>query len=382
MATNLSETLDKVIAQSLANQRLVGGVILIAHKGRLIYEKAVGWKDREAQKAMHLETAFRLSSVTKPFVTVAALKLVEQGVISLDTPVTRWLPYFKPTLPETGEHPVITLHHLLTHQAGLSYGFALPKDSIYHRLGISDGIDYCPTLTLDENMRRLALAPLFYSPEEKWDYSLAIDVVGAMLENICDRPLPNIIEKYITAPLGLESCRFWGTSDVLATPYYNADPMPKRMRIEEILSPDEKGAIIFSPRRAEEKTAYPSGGAGMVGNAPDILRFLEIIRLNGDSLLKKSSVDRMFTNHVGAKMASQKPGFGFGYGGSLIIDPQIVGTGQSKNTLQWGGVYGHRWFIDRQQSITAVILTNTTFEGMAGQLPQQITEAIYQHLDS
>ncbi|MFT8736043.1 MAG: serine hydrolase domain-containing protein [Zymomonas mobilis] len=376
MTSNLSGKLDEIIQQSLDQQRLVGCVLIIAHKGRVVYQKAAGWKDRENRQAMAIETSFRLSSVTKPLVTAAVLRLVEEGKISLDTPVTRWLPYFRPKVAGQSEAPVITLHHLLTHQSGLNYGFLLPQDSIYHRLDISDGIDFRPTCSLEENMHQLAKAPLFYHPGKGWGYSLAIDVIGAMLEKLCKRPLPAIIEDYVTKPLGLQSCRFWAHSDELAVPYYNAKPIPKKMGALE-----NYGGVLFSPRRAEEKSAYPSGGAGMIGNAPDLIRFFEVLRTGESRFLSQATRERMFTNHVSREISTDKPGFGFGYGGSLIIDPKIVGSGQSEGTMQWGGVYGHRWFIDPTREITAVSLTNTGFEGMNGAYPEEITKAIYQSID-
>ncbi|MFT9180130.1 MAG: serine hydrolase domain-containing protein [Zymomonas mobilis] len=375
MASSLSHRLDEIIQQSLDNQRLVGCVLLVAHNGQLIYQKAAGWKDREKRQAMAVDSVFRLSSVTKPLVTAAALRLVEEGRISLDTPVTRWLPYFKPQFADAPETPVITLHHLLTHQSGLNYGFSLPEDSIYHHLGISDGLDFCPALTLEENMRRLAKAPLFYYPTEGWAYSLGMDVVGAMLEKLCQRPLPEIIADYVTHPLGLHSCRFWAEADDLVVPYYNTKSEPQRMGDKETY-----GGIIFSPRRATEKQAYPSGGAGMVGNAKDLLHFFEILRTGKEGFLSQETINRMFTNHIDPKISTDKAGFGFGYGGSLVVDPDKVGSGQSEGTMQWGGVYGHRWFIDRKRAITVVSLTNTSFEGMNGAFTEDFTKAIYENI--
>jgi CubicO group peptidase (beta-lactamase class C family) len=173
----LGERLDQAIDGAIAEQRIVGAVVLVARDGRLVYHRAAGLADREAGRALSEDGVFRLASLTKPMVAAAAMGLVEEGTLKLSDPVTKWLPGFHPALAD-GTQPVITVRHLLTHTSGLSYGFLEGPDHPYHRLGVSDGIDQAG-ISLDENVDRLAKAPLSYRPGSAWRYSLSMDVLGA-----------------------------------------------------------------------------------------------------------------------------------------------------------------------------------------------------------
>jgi CubicO group peptidase (beta-lactamase class C family) len=134
---------------------------------------------------------------------------------------------------------------------------------------------------------------------------------------------------------------------------------------------------LFDVRRILDPQAYPSGGAGMAGTAGDIARFLETIRRGGAPILSAHSVQLMVTDSVGAKAQTQGPGWGFGYGWAVLDDPALTGTPQSRGTFEWGGAYGHSWFVDPQQKLTVVALTNTAYEGMSGLFTHQLRDAVY-----
>jgi CubicO group peptidase (beta-lactamase class C family) len=155
----LKQKVDAVIDQAIAEDRIVGTVVLIEQNGKLVYERAAGLADKESRKPMQLDTQFRLSSVSKPIVTVAALALLDRRKIALDDPVTKWLPDFKPKLAD-GTTPTITIRQLLTHTAGLSYTFSEKDDGPYHQAQVSSGFDGVK-IDLAEEMRRLASVPLF-----------------------------------------------------------------------------------------------------------------------------------------------------------------------------------------------------------------------------
>ncbi len=138
--SRLSVEVSGAITRALDEQRIVGAVVLVAHDGETVFEQAAGLANREAGTPMAIDTLFRLASVTKAIVAAAAMTLVERGTLSLDSPVTQWLPEFQPTLP-SGESPQITIRHLLTHTAGLDYRFQQPADGPYVRANISDGFD-------------------------------------------------------------------------------------------------------------------------------------------------------------------------------------------------------------------------------------------------
>lgn len=367
--------LDRVVEQAIAEKRIVGTVVLVERDGQVIYRRAAGFADREAAIPMREDTIFRLASLSKPIVSATFMRLVEENRVSLDDPVTKWLPDFRPGLPG-GETPVITLRQLLTHTSGLSYGFLESGGSAYHRLSVSDGLDQ-PGLSLEENLRRLRQAPLAFRPGEGWRYSLGIDVLGAVIEKATGQSLQEAVEAAVTGPLKMRDTGF-AVADTsrLATPYADGQPAPVRMT-DGLFVPLGEGGARFAPSRALDPASYPSGGAGMVGAAGDIARFLEAIRTGGGGVLSPDTVAAMMRDHVGPQAQTQGPGWGFGYGWAVLDEPAGAGTPQSAGTIQWGGAYGHSWFVDPARKLTVIALTNTAFEGMSGVFPVAIRDAVY-----
>lgn len=371
----LAARIDQVVDRAIAEQRLVGTVVLVARNGKVVYHRAAGLADREAGRPMREDAIFRFSSVTKPFVTAAAMRLVQDGKLHLDDPVTKWLPDFRPRLAD-GSEPVITLRQLLDHTSGLTYGLAEPASHPYHALGVSDGIDLSG-ITLDENLRRLGKAPLSFPPGSAWRYSLGVDVMGGVMEKATGKTLPQVVAATITGPLRLADTGFLARAPArLTAAYVNAQPAPTRMTDNQDVSLGGT-AIRFAPGRATDPTAFPSGGAGMVGTAGDVLTFLEAIRKGGAPILKAATVAEMMKDQVGERAATQGPGWGFGYGWAVLDDPVAARTPQAAGTIQWGGVYGHSWFVDAKSGLTVVAMTNTAFEGMNGAFTVQLRDAIY-----
>ncbi len=168
---------NAAIDQALAEQRLVGAVVIIALHGEIHFCRAAGLAERETARPMTVDTLFRLASISKPIVSTAAMVLVAQGKLELDGDIRRWLPDFQPRLAQ-GELADITVRQLLSHTAGLGYRFSeADDDGPYARAGVSDGMDKSE-ITLHENLRRLATVPLHFAPGTSWRYSLAIDVIG------------------------------------------------------------------------------------------------------------------------------------------------------------------------------------------------------------
>jgi CubicO group peptidase (beta-lactamase class C family) len=375
----LQRKVDAVIDQAIAEDRIVGAVVLVSQDGKLVYERAAGVADKESRKPMRIDTRFRLSSVSKPIVTVAALALVDRKKLSLDDPVTKWLPDFKPKLAD-GTTPTITVRQLLTHTSGLSYKFTEKPDGAYHKAQVSDGFDDVK-IDLAEEVRRLASVPLLNAPGTQWRYSLSLDVLGAVMERAAGQPLGTVVADLVTKPLGMTSTSFWvdrAQADRVATAYFNAPSGTARMADPQSV-PFAMSALVYSPARAFDSKVYPSGGAGMIGSAPDVLRLLEAMRKGGAPVLAKSSADAMFRNQV-AGTPGQAPGSGFGFGGALVVDAAAAKTPQSTGTLYWGGVYGHTWFVDPAKKITVVALTNTALEGLTGKFPVALRDAAYQEL--
>jgi CubicO group peptidase (beta-lactamase class C family) len=363
--------LDKVIDTAIARQRIVGTVVLVARDGEIAYRRAAGHADREQGVAMRPDAIFRLASITKPFVATAALKLADEETIDLAAPVTEWLPDFRPRLPD-GTAPTITLQHLLTHTAGLSYGFLEPADGPYRRARVSDGLDQ-PGLSLEENLARIASCPLAYAPGTLWRYSVATDVLGAVLQQATGMALPLVVQREVTGPLRMRETAFEVVDgNRLVVPYRDAKPAaPARMGDEEDV-PFMDGLAHFTPGRILDPRSYPSGGAGMAGTADDVMRFLLSLRTANRAILRAAEVDR-----TGTGAMTQGPGWGFGYLGAVLGHPKEAHSPQSCGTIQWGGAYGHYWFFDPLADLAVVQLTNTTFEGMAGAFPRDVRNAAY-----
>jgi CubicO group peptidase (beta-lactamase class C family) len=371
----LKSRLDGVIDRAIAEAHVVGVVMLVARAGTVVYQRAAGAADREAQRAMTMDTIFRYSSLSKPIVSATALALIERGQLALEDPVTKWIPEFRPCLAD-GWEPVITLRHLLTHTAGLSYKFSEPPDGPYHRANVSDGMDQ-PGLEFDENLRRLASVPLLFPPGTAWNYSLATDVLGKVIERVSGLSLQEAVARTITQPLKMQDTAFVTRDPArLAVPYASGDPKPVRMSDPHAV-PFPPGEMLFSPSRTLDTSSYPSGGTGMAGTASDFLSFLEALRRGGQGLLQPATVRLMTSNAIDDLPMLMGPGWGFGLGVAVLKDPAAANVPQGKGTWRWGGVYGHHWFVDPVHELSVVVLTNTALVGMIGEFPDALGREIY-----
>ncbi|MEK3839010.1 MULTISPECIES: serine hydrolase domain-containing protein [unclassified Paenibacillus] len=377
----LPERINKVIDKTITDKRLAGVVIKVALDGQLIYSRAAGYASRELNQPMRENALFRLASVSKPYTSTAALILVAQGRLKLDDRVDRWLPGFQPRL-ENGETPAMTVRHLMTHTAGLTYRFFQEEGGSYEQAGVSDGMDQSG-ITLEENLKRLASVPLLYHPGTQWRYSIATDVLGAVIANVSGNTLSETIRSLITRPLDLTDTSFVAVDPQRLTSAY-ADDVPG-LRLME--NPDRlafvEGTAGFrlAPDRALDSTAFPSGGAGMVGSAGDFLQLLETLRRGGAPLLPESLVREMTANQIGDLPMPFWPGRGFGLGMTVLKDPAAANTAESLGTWRMGGTYGHSWFVDVKQRLSVVAFTNTALEGMSGPFTVDLCNAIYGRLD-
>ncbi|WP_430392221.1 serine hydrolase domain-containing protein [Dyella sp. 20L07] len=374
----LKASVDAVVDTALNEQRLVGAVVLVQHRGRSVYRRAGGWADRETRQPMRTDTLFRLASVSKPIVTAAAMALVNRGVLDLDAPVTCWLPDFQPKLAD-GSTPVITLRHLLSHRAGLGYRFFdAESDGPHARAGVSDGMD-ATDISLAENVRRIATVPLQFAPGQSWGYSLGIDVAGAVLEAACGQPLGAIIRDVISAPLDMHNTAFHAVDATrLATPYVSDTPSPHRLGEGEVAPPfPDVTGIIYSPGRALNPLSFPSGGAGMASTAGDVMTLLETLRRGGAPVMQTEWIAEMARIQTGELDLPDAPGWGFGLGFSVLHDPSLTGTPEAPGTWRWGGAYGHSWFVDVARELSVVAFTNTLYEGMSGAFVTELRDAVY-----
>lgn len=366
--------LERVIDDAVSTGRIVGVVFLVAKDGEIVFAAERGHADREAGKPVRRDTLFRFASVTKPFVATAALAMADKGLISLADPVHRYLPYFRPKAPD-GSTPDITLRHLLTHTSGLSYDYGPQPD-------FSDGLANMD-LGFEENFTRLARRPLKFMPGARWEYSMAIDVLGAVLATVERTTLDEVVKRHVSDPLGITDARFTIVDrDRLATAYADGVPTATRMP-DQVTLGNANGTFTFAPARAFNPRAFQSGGAGMIGTASDVLRLLEAIRQGGAPILKAETCRAAISNQVGTlERGDVEAGQRFGYLSAVVDDPKIAATPQSKGTLNWGGVYGNDWYVDIARSLTVVSMTNTALEGCNGPFTVDTRNAVYADLDS
>lgn len=378
----LSTRIQAAVQLALDERRLVGAVILVARDGALLHRQAAGWAVRESRRPMTADAVFRLASVSKPIVSAAALVLVAQGRLGLDDHIDRWLPDFRPTLAD-GRPARITVRQLLSHTAGLGYRFLeTDADGPHARAGVSDGLD-ASGISLAENLRRIATVPLQYEPGTGWGYSLAVDVLGAVIEQVHGTPLDAAIRHLVTGPLGMADTGF-AVRDRLrvATAYVNDQPEPHPLAEGETVSPFEGIiGIPFRPARIFDSQAFPSGGAGMAGTAEDFLRLLEALRQGDGTFLPNEVIAEMARDQTGGLELPNAPGFGFGLGFSVLRDPALAASPESQGTWRWGGVYGHSWFVDRTQGLSVIAFTNTLYEGMSGRFVTDLRNAVYGALE-
>lgn len=363
----VAERADAVIDAAVRSD-IVGCVVLINQGGKPVYTRAAGYADREAGKPVTEDTIFRLASVTKPIVATTALRMVDLGLLSLDDPVTKYLPFFTPKAPD-GTTPGILIRHLLTHTSGLTYA-STPAD-------VTAGSDTKPIIPLEENLRRLARAPLQFAPGTKWEYGTSVDVLGGVLGAI-EGDISNVdaaVIKYVSGPLGMNDTRF-GVVDVLrlAHPYGDGAP-PLRMSDPQRMVHATTGNVsVMSPSRILQPGQTQCSGSAMAGTAGDFMKVLEAVRTD---FLSPALRDQALGNQIGEIGGlHNRPGGKFTFIGALHLDARA--SGWHKNGLiEWGGIWGNSWILDPASETSVVAYTNTMWSGCDGRFRNAIRDAVF-----
>jgi CubicO group peptidase (beta-lactamase class C family) len=368
-----SEHLNAVIDAALGDERIVGTQVRVMHRGELAYQRDAGYADRERAVPVRDDTIFRYDSLTKTYTSVAAVILMERGVISADDPVSRCLPEFTPRLPN-GEPAGVQIRHLLTHTAGLSIGAGETGPFPYRDAGVSDCLDL-PGISMSENLGRLSTVPLLIKPGERFEYSIGIDVLGELVGRVHGGTLGEAVRDLITNPLATEGPRFTLPDDErgrVAVPYIDGSPRPVRMPTDYVPDVPETG-----PHRNLERLFDPevndAGGSGLAGTADDFVMLMEALRTGTPRLVDDLS---LLANNQIAPLEIE-PGVGHSFGWSIVVDPVRAGTPQAAGTWGWAGGLGNRWFVDPARELTVVSLTNTSYAGCFGPYPDAIRDAVY-----
>jgi len=369
----LAARVDPVIEAVIRSEQIVGMMVVVARDGRVVYQRAAGFADREAQIEVSERTLFRLASMSQPVVSVATLALVDQHVIALDDPITHWLPAFTPSLAD-GQKPTISVRQLLTHTAGLDYPWGEPAGGPYHQLNVSSGFDQ-PGLSLEENLDRLVRAPLLSAPGSIWRYSLGTDVLGAALAKAGAGTLPEVVHRLVTEPLGIQLAFSVNDRSRLAYPYMSGAPRAVRMSDPQSM-PFGADAIVYAPSRILDPDSYPSAGVGMVGTASDYLRFVEMLRTGGGVILSAQSAQAATSNQIGDLPMAFADGWGFGFGFAVLKEADPTSP-WARGTWRWIGGYGSHFWVDPVAKLSVVVLTNTALGGAVGEFPDALRNAIY-----
>ena len=364
---SLQTNLDAAIDAALGD-RIVGCVVLVKQDGKEIYARTAGFADREAGRKLERDAIWRLASVTKPIVATAALKMMEAGLLQLDDPVTKFLPYFTPPSPDGVVRP-ITLRQLFSHSSGLSYE-TVPKD-------VSPGMSG-PYISLEENMRRLAKAPLVFAPGTGWTYGTSIDVLGAVVAAINKSTVEAAVIKYAAGPLGMVDWRFTPTDAQRVTANYaNGNPPDAPIVPPARITEDNLQGTNFHVDRIFRADAPQSGGGGSCGTADDVMKMLEVYN-GGSNHLKPETVAEAFRNQIGdLPRRATDAGKRFTLLGALLDDPKAAKNPCPAGTLDWGGAWGHNWVIDPTNRISILVCTNTAPEGCNGPFRDDILRAVY-----
>ena len=395
------DRLDRHFRRYVDDGLLPGWLITVSRRGRLAHVSSYGSRDVEAGLPVETDTLWRIYSMTKPITSVAAMMLYEEGAFELNDPVSAFIPSFadmrvfvagsdvKPlTVPAT--EPV-RIWHLLTHTAGLTYGFhrASPVDARYREAGFEIGWPH--GLDLAQCCDAWARQPLLFQPGAEWNYSVATDVLGRVVEVASGQRLDEFLSARILGPLGMTDTGFCvaeaeaGRLAALYTP--GPGPGPDLRRMEEM------GRVAQHPPR------MLSGGGGLISTAADYHRFTQMLldrpgspggELDGVRLLGQRTVAYMTRNHLpggadlevfGRPLNAEAPfrGVGFGLGFAVVIDAAAGKALDSDGAYSWGGMASTAFWVDPAEEL-AVCFYTQLMPSSANRIRPQLRQLVYQAL--
>jgi CubicO group peptidase (beta-lactamase class C family) len=365
--------------------RLPGAVLKVVHRGRVLADLALGRRDPAHDAPMPDDAIFRIYSMTKPLVSVAALMLMEEGRLQLADPVAAWLPAFgamRVVARDGGTVPAlrpIRLHDLLTHSSGLTYGGRSADPAIR---AAHAGLPVNPrALTPEDFAARLAAAPLLHQPGTTWEYGFSTDLLGLVLAQATGQSLETLLRTRLLDPLGMADTGFaLAEATRLAQPFA-ADPLG--------------GAAWTLPDQTYDPTEparMASGGAGALSTAGDYLRFTRMLlsggTLDGVRILSPASVRLMTADHLGHAIATpispgeaamQSPGYGFGLGVAVRLADGLASVPGSAGDYFWSGSAATGFWVDPREDLAAVFMAQTP-GAMRLRLRRLLRQLVYQAL--
>ena len=361
-----------------------GAVTLIARNGKVVHFEAHGFLDSAKTKPMTKDAAFRGFSMTKTITAVAAMALIEQGRLSLRDPLSQYFPEFKDmkvyaeVQDERGrtsrvvvpaKRPIL-VWDLFRHTAGFTYAGSAPFPEMKEAYDKADIHSLNSDVSSEEFMKRLATIPLAYEPGTRWEYSVATDVLGLVVEKVAGKRLDLHLAETIFQPLGMKETSFQLKPEQAArfADAYDADPLKAEL-------------WKLARSEADPGKRYVQGGAGAVITAEDYFRFAQMVLnggvLDGKRILSRESVELMLSNHIQGLAGTPAPttghGYGFGLGWGVRLDEGGSWVPGSKGDAMWAGAGGTSFTVDPKEKIVGVILT-------AGPSTRQHTRFLFKNL--
>jgi CubicO group peptidase (beta-lactamase class C family) len=353
------ERLTAIMAREVEEKKAPGVSILIARHGHIAYRQSVGAL-RPGGPSMTDDAIFRIYSMTKPIVSVAAMMLVEEGRLFITDPVSKYIPAFANAKVGVGKGdkldlaPLkrpITVQDLMRHTSGLTYGFtgASPVQKLVKAANVADA-----KRTAAENVEAMAALPLMHQPGEAWEYSLSTDVLGRIVEIVEGASLGEVLHERLFRPLAMVDTAFYTPESKLAR---RADPF----------SFDAMTAAGIATRDPHSPPKFESGGGGLVSTLADYTRFAAMLSfggtLDGARILGARTLAFMACDHLDAGVRKDHyllwPGHGFGLGFAVRNDPGKAPTAGSVGEFFWGGVMGTAFWVSPRDSLFAVLMVQT-----------------------
>ncbi|TWU58116.1 serine hydrolase domain-containing protein [Rubripirellula reticaptiva] len=357
-ASKLAEV-DAAMEESIAQNRIAGGVVMVARNGKVVHHQAYGKRDIEADLPMQSDTIVRIYSMTKAITTAAAMMLVEEGKIEVNDPVSKYLPELAEVVVAVDgkvkpAERTMTVADLMRHTAGYSYGATgnATSDQVFRKLNIMDR-----DATLAQLQTKLGELPLVFEPGSDWLYGISVDVLGRVVEVVSQQPLDEFFQQRIFEPLGMEDTGFFVPADKAArfAANYNSDGKGKLT-----LGDDPKTS------RYHDDPAFLSGGGGLVSTAGDYMRFLLMIAGGGASggvqLMKPETVAMMTTNQLPKDVGwikfgkEVRNGVGFGFGFNVREEMSDWDPSGRVGEYGWGGAASTHYWVSPKDNLIVITL--------------------------
>jgi len=344
--------------------RLPGAVVVIARRGRIAYAESVGFRDKTTGAPMSPDAIFRIASMTKPLVSVAAMMLYEDGRLFVSDPVAKYIPALGTMQvgveridPMTGKSVLtlvpaereMTVQDLLRHTSGLTYGNR--GTTAIHKAYPMSSSAASREVTSAEFIDRLAKAPLLYQPGTRWEYSFSTDVLGRVVEVASGKSLGQFLSERIFEPLKMRDTGFWV-------------PAAKQGRLAQAFATDpDTGKPVTIPD-VSVPAKFECGGGCAVSTAGDYVRFAQMMlnrgSLDGARLLGRKTVEYMTSDHLGTVTGAGDylpgPGYGFGLGFAVRRETGLANLTGSAGDYNWGGAYGTAFWVDPKEQLVVVFM--------------------------